>query len=423
MPAVELVHVTKIHPLRSVRARSFKHLLLSLFRQRRVREDTITAVDDVCLEVPEGQALGVIGANGAGKTSLLSLIAGITPPTRGEIHTKGRVLPLLELGAGFHPDLSGYENILLQGTLLGFKRSEMSQMLPSIVEFAELEEFIHMPVRHYSSGMYLRLAFSISAHVGPDVLLVDEGFAVGDLYFQQKCLRKMEEFHRRGIALLIVTHDINLAERVCDEVVWIDRGRIIERGAPSRIAQRYKRRMFETAYPEPIPLAHREQAAKTQEGRYGSGLVTFDFLDFRDENGRVSHTFLQGRPMEIRMRYHVHEPVPDMHCMVYMQSDKGHGAACISTLEMNQPIRPYPGGGVVAFRIERLDLGPGRYRTIASICSGDIQDKASLCDLHVRVIGFLVESPPELSKIAATEVPVRWRHLPGNLSKASDAGA
>ena len=194
-PAIELINIEKIHPLRSARAHQIKHALLSLFRKRGEVE-TVRALQGISLSIAEGESIGIIGANGAGKTSLLRLIAGISEPTSGEVRVKGRVLPMLELGAGFHPDLSGYDNIFLQGILLGLERKRIEELLDSIIDFAELREFIHMPVRHYSSGMYLRLGFAISIHIEPDILLIDEAFSVGDVYFQEKCFQKIKEFPR-----------------------------------------------------------------------------------------------------------------------------------------------------------------------------------------------------------------------------------
>ena len=411
MHAIELEHVDKIHPLRSGRARSVKHALLSLFRGRAPRE-TVAALRDVSLTVPAGKSLGILGANGAGKTSLLRLIAGITEPTRGRVHVSGRVLPMLELGAGFHPELTGYENIFLQGILVGVSRERVEKMVPSIIEFAEIENFIHMPVQHYSSGMYLRLGFAISAHMDPDVLLIDEAFSVGDLYFQEKCFRKIQEFQREGRTILLVTHDIGVVERFCDEVIWIDKGCIAAQGTPAEVAHRYRSATFAASFPAPVLPA----SGKTVYAgwvRYGTGAVTFDYLDFLDRDGNHCTAFENGRPMEIRLRYHVHGSLPETDCLIVIQSYRGHGSAAIATREMGRPIGLRPEGGEIAFRIERLDLAPGRHQLSALLFKGGSSELRDFYDFHLRLYDFYVTPCEGLSEIAALELPCRWEHRSG----------
>jgi ABC-type polysaccharide/polyol phosphate transport system ATPase subunit len=373
--------------------------------------ETVSALRDVNLIVPGGKSLGIVGANGAGKTSLLRLIAGITEPTHGTVRVRGRVLPMLELGAGFHPDLTGYDNIFLQGILLGLPRARVRDIASSIIDFAEIEDFIHMPVTHYSSGMYLRLGFAISVHMDPDILLIDEAFSVGDLYFQEKCFEKIREFQRRGRTILLVTHDIGVVERLCDEVIWIDKGRIAAQGNPADIAHRYRAAMFEASFPRPAPMKHKEMLAGW--ARYGTGAVTFAYLDFLDENGGHRSVFENGKPMEIRLRYQVHGPLPETDCLILVQSYRGHGAVAIATHQMRRPVRLNPEGGELVFRIDRLDLAPGRYQLSALLFKGGSREvEKDFYDFHMRLYDFHVAPADGLSEIAGLDLPCRWEHYP-----------
>ncbi|MCY3842887.1 MAG: Wzt carbohydrate-binding domain-containing protein [Acidobacteria bacterium] len=201
--------------------------------------EVVRAVDAVTLAVPSGACVGLIGRNGSGKSTLLKLVTGITSPTSGSVEVRGRVAALIELGAGFHPEISGRENIFVNGVMLGRGRREIAKQFDEIVEFAELEDFIDAPVKTYSTGMYMRLGFSVAVHVDPDILVVDEVLAVGDEAFGQKCRDKFSEFKRRGRTILLATHGLNMVERFCDEAIWIDAGRVRAQGDPRRVVHAY----------------------------------------------------------------------------------------------------------------------------------------------------------------------------------------
>src|SRR5438105_4949297 len=190
--------------------------------------------------VPAGKTYGIIGRNGSGKSTALKLVAGITRPTSGTVSVTGRISALIELGAGFHPEISGRENVFINGIMLGLAKREVARRFDEIVEFAELQQFIDAPVKTYSSGMYMRLGFAVAIHVDPDVLLVDEVLAVGDEGFTHKCLDKFSEFRRRGKTILLVTHSLNLVERFCDDALWLDGGRVQATGDPKRVVRAYQ---------------------------------------------------------------------------------------------------------------------------------------------------------------------------------------
>ena len=240
MRAIRLDAVSKYYSRYLHLTRGLKQTLFHLPEVlRSMRAQRFTAVDSVSLDVDQGEMIGVIGPNGAGKSTMLALIAGVLQPDVGNIEVRGRVAPLLELGAGFHPDLTGRENIVLNGVLLGLRRAEVAARLGPITAFSEIGPFLDQPVRTYSSGMVARLGFSVAAHLDPEILLIDEILAVGDQHFQMKCREKIAEFRERGTTIVFVSHSLDDVRRLCDRVIWLDGGRIREQGEPQRIIDAY----------------------------------------------------------------------------------------------------------------------------------------------------------------------------------------
>lgn len=245
--AIEVEHVTKIfhvvHREASVKAAAFKWLRLQF-----PRREEFVALDDISFSVPRGQTVGVIGSNGSGKSTLLALLSRIYRPTSGVIRVDGRIATLLELGAGFHPEFTGIENVFLNGVILGLSRRELELRLPDIQAFADIGEFMDTKVKHFSSGMITRLGFAVAVHVDPDVLLVDEVLAVGDAAFQEKCYAKIEEFKRRGVTIFFVSHDMRAIERVSDRVLWLDNHVVREDGPVCHVIPRFKRQSDAAAH-------------------------------------------------------------------------------------------------------------------------------------------------------------------------------
>jgi len=240
MIAIRLAHVSKAYPRHQHLTRGLKESLLHLPDLiRRLRVEPFLALDDVCLEVRKGEAVGIIGANGSGKSTMMALIAGAIRPQSGTVEVHGRVAPLLELGAGFHYELTGRENIVLNGVLLGLTRREVAERMEAIVAFSELEAWLDEPIRTYSSGMVARLGFSVAVHLDPEILLIDEILAVGDARFQAKCHDRLDEFRRQGVTLLIVTHALTEVQQLCDRAVWLDRGKIAMEGKPEVVIEAY----------------------------------------------------------------------------------------------------------------------------------------------------------------------------------------
>ena len=235
-PVIKFDHVTKTFSFQN--QKTFKEFLPALFMGEKTHNQ-FTALDNISFEIKKGETVGIIGPNGSGKSTILKLVAGVMSPNQGKVIVKGRVSPLIELGAGMHPELSGYENIYLNGAILGLKRKEIDKNIQSIIDFAEIKEFIHQPVKHYSSGMYMRLAFAIAIHVDPEILIVDEILAVGDTDFQAKCFRKMEEFKSQGATILFVSHSLGQIESFCTRVIYLNHHEILFDGNPKTAIEKY----------------------------------------------------------------------------------------------------------------------------------------------------------------------------------------
>lgn len=234
--AVQIENLTKIYHIYSTPLDRMKEALHPF--HKRYSTD-FYALQGVSMTIRKGETLGIIGKNGAGKSTLLKAITGVLAPTEGTIRVHGRIASLLELGAGFNPEMTGFENIYLNGTIMGYTREEMDKRVPNIVEFADIGDFLYQPVKTYSSGMFARLAFAVNSNVSPDILIVDEALAVGDVFFQNKCFRKLEQLRSRGTTVLFVSHDIGSVKQLCTHVLWLEKGRVVMDGAPEEVCNRY----------------------------------------------------------------------------------------------------------------------------------------------------------------------------------------
>jgi ABC-type polysaccharide/polyol phosphate transport system ATPase subunit len=394
MHAVEIRDVRKIYR-RYGRRKSFgtlKSALLSGGVLRHLRPDsTFLALDGVNLDIEAGRTLGIIGRNGSGKSSLLKLIAGIGKPTSGTIRVSGRVSALIELGAGFHPEISGRENVFINGMMLGLSKADIARRFDDIVSFAELGQFIDEPVKTYSSGMYMRLGFAVAINVDPDVLLVDEVLAVGDEAFTHKCLEKFAEFRRRGKTIVIVTHTLDLVTRFCDEALWLDGGKVRGSGDPKRVVDSYllavansENRTPTEAVPEPSP-----QPGSNGAGRWGSREAEIEQVELVRADGHAAHVFESGHPMRIRVRVRAPRPLHDFVFGIGIFT--ADGVCCFGTnthIEGSVP-RELSGSGEFTVDIDRLDLVAGAYRLDVAIHRQD----GVPYDYHRLLYSFRVASP------------------------------
>ena len=413
-PAIALDHVTKVY--RRYSGRQFATLKSALLQRSILRDlrpsETFPALTDVSFTVPKGSTYGVIGRNGSGKSSALKLVAGITKPTSGVVQVEGRISALIELGAGFHPEISGRETVFINGIMLGLSKREIQERFDDIVDFAELREFIDAPVKTYSSGMYMRLGFAVAIHVDPDVLLVDEVLAVGDEGFTHKCLDKFAEFRRRGKTILLVTHSLNLVERFCDEAVWLDEGRVQTHGDPKRVVGAYltaveqteEQLMVETtakalagqegreAQPRPeghdLPADPTSDMFQATEGRWGSREVEIVDVTLVDANGHSAHVFHSGDPLSIRLRVRARQPTED--CVFGIGLFNADGVCCYGTntyLEEMQPAT-LSGEAEATFAVDTLDLVEGTYKVDVAVHKRD----GYSYDYHRLLYTFRVKS-------------------------------
>jgi len=309
--AVSVQHVTKAFNLQEEHYSTIRELFLkSLFFWKRMKTKSLVALDDISFEIPKGQTLGIIGDNGSGKSTLLKLILGITPPTTGEIKVNGKIAALLELGAGFHPDLTGRENIYLNGSILGISQKVLDEKMEEIIDFAELRPFIDSPIKHYSSGMFVRLGFSIAVHIEPEVLLVDEVLAVGDGAFQQKCIEKIKEFQREGKTIILVSHDLGMVEKTCQRAILIKNGHILIDDKAKATVKVYYEKIME----QRMALARQYaevQIIPTRKVGYRSGTGEIKITQVRILNGKGEEKYLfdPGDPLTIEIEYEASQPV------------------------------------------------------------------------------------------------------------------
>jgi len=384
MNAIEVDNVTKVYR-RYARRKQFATLKSALLTGSLIQDlqpdEKFPALQGVSFTVPAGSTYGVIGRNGSGKSTVLKLVAGITKPTSGTVAVQGRVSALIELGAGFHPEISGRENVFINGIMLGLTKREVTKRFDEIVEFAELRDFIDAPVKTYSSGMYMRLGFAVAIHVDPDVLLVDEVLAVGDEGFTHKCLDKFGEFKRRGKTILLVTHSLGLVERFCDEALWLDKGAVRSGGDPKRVVDAY---LTDVERTEETQLAAAEESAQPDttiqtpedqsqsvEGRWGSREVEIVDVALKNGEGQPSHIFQSGERMSVQLKVHAKAAVKDFVFGIGIST--AEGVTCYGT---NTEIEHFEseelrGDGEVTFTIDTLDLVEGTYKLDVAVHKRD----------------------------------------------------
>jgi lipopolysaccharide transport system ATP-binding protein len=316
--------------------------------------ELIWALKDISFTVEKGEALGIIGRNGAGKSTLLKIISRVTAPTSGQVKVRGRIASLLEVGTGFHPELTGRENIYLNGAILGMTKNEVRNKFDEIVEFSELEQFIDTPVRRYSSGMYVRLAFGVAAHLEPEILLVDEVLAVGDLAFQKKCLGKMGDVAREGRTIFFVTHNMAAIQRLCKRSILIDKGCLVEDGLTINVMPKYLSRFsYLASGNEAISLEHLP--------REGIGGVRFISFHHKSTAEDLNYRATPGSPLEITVGIEAASPRSITSLSVYIQDDFGTVLVNLETMALEKIIYLNAGVNYVHISIDNLYLLPGSY--------------------------------------------------------------
>jgi ABC-type polysaccharide/polyol phosphate transport system ATPase subunit len=383
--AIQIRHLSKKYPIYD--KPSWKILeWLTLGKRRFHRE--FWALQDVDLEVPKGVTLGIIGQNGAGKSTLLQLIAGILQQTRGDCRVNGTVSSLLELGAGFNPEFTGRENILMNGAIMGLTRRQMEERIPEILAFAEIGDFVEQPVKTYSSGMFMRLAFSVAIHVDPDILLVDEALAVGDLIFQHRCISRIRRLRAAGKTILFVTHDPQALTRFCDRAILLDSGRKLEDGSPEKVAQRYQDLIFQrerrqagtgdpwNATPDnSLPLVDTIPCIHHRYGRKGAEVIG---VILHSMDGRVLNEVRAGEEVQLlisaRFRQDIDHPIIGF----TVRDALGVEITSSNTSYAGTRLPPGKAGRVftAGFRFRPPQIRPGSYSISPAIASGNIWEHA-----------------------------------------------
>ncbi len=345
--------------LRDVLANAAKHPFAFLTNKAKraiglEKREEFWALKDINFEVHKGEVIGIIGPNGAGKSTLLKILSQITPPTTGEIILRGRVGSLLEVGTGFHPELTGRENIFLNGAILGMKRHEIASKFDEIVEFAGIEKFLDTPVKHYSSGMYVRLAFSVAAHMEPDILIVDEVLAVGDTEFQKKCLGKMDQITKeQGRTILFVSHNLTSIQQLCKKTIVLQHGKVAFVGDTGKAIQRYSKDQNN----------HQVVNLKNTQNRSGTGVIKLTGFRIEDETGNTVHTIKSNTSASFIFLYECPDPKKiEKNVDLGFSLDKKRGLVCVVYSSYTKTVLPkLESSGSIRFNIKKLPLAPGIY--------------------------------------------------------------
>ncbi len=375
--AIEVNAVSKRFRLNHQRHNSLKERIVHL--GRRTESEPFWALQHIELEVAEGETVGLLGHNGSGKSTLLKCIGGILQPTQGTIVTRGRVASLLELGAGFHPDLTGRENVYMNAQILGLKARDIGRRFDDIVSFAGLEDFIDEQVKHYSSGMYVRLGFAVATNVDPDILLIDEVLAVGDEAFQRKCLDRIREFQRDGRTMVFVTHSADLMRSVCDRAVVLDHGRMLFDGAPGEGVRAFRMAMVDGrgrpgASPELDQLVDdsTEPGVAVDAAALANREVVIDGIDI-DHPGRDERDYLvPGEELSVRVHYSTDHPVEDLVLVLNIHDTNGQFLFGVNTDSLAGGITGIEGAGFVDFVLPGVPLLGGRFLVSIGAHSHDL---------------------------------------------------
>lgn len=349
------------------------------------------ALRDINMTIEEGETVGLLGHNGSGKSTLLKCLAGILQPTSGEIRTRGRVAALLELGAGFHPDLTGRENVYMNATLLGLSEKEISKKFDEIVAFAELEDFIDNQVKFYSSGMYVRLGFAVAVNMDPDILLVDEVLAVGDENFQRKCINKVRQFQREGRTIVFVTHGVDQVRQICDRAIVLDHGLQVTDGPPGEAIRVFREYLLKSGREEnvdavapEVELTHGEAQAAKATGTVKLTDVTFKLKDADQQ------VLLPGDPLDINIDYKTEGNVDDVVIGIAVHDIEGRIVFGWNTQMLGVDIAPMNGEGTVTFSFPSIPLLDGDYDLTVG---AHTRDEGTVYDWHDQKYSFAVMNP------------------------------
>lgn len=399
---VRFESVSKKFTLSFSRPRAVQEIFLRALGGRRSRErESFWALSDASFEIRRGETVGFVGPNGAGKSTLFKLTSRILTPTTGHVYVNGRVAALLELGTGFHPDLTGRENIYLNGSLLGLSKGEIGRKIDAIIDFSELGNFIDVPVKHFSSGMYMRLGFSIAVHVDPDILLVDEVLAVGDQAFQQKCQRRVEQLGSSGVTILFVSHSLDDVRRICQRAIWMDGGKIRADGDVEWVTQLYSDHAWD------LMESSLEDGDETRLAgelmRWGSQEIEINGVSFLDAQGNERRSFSMAEAFRVRIHYSARQKVESPVFGLAIYRSDGLHITGPNTRESGQSIPFVEGQGWVEWKLESLPLLAGQYDLSVAVYDRSL---VHAYDHRHRMISFLVRGTP--ASAGVVDLPAEW---------------
>ena len=363
------------------------------------------ALRDVTLDIHQGDVVGVVGRNGAGKSTLLKILSRITEPTQGRVSVKGRIGSLLEIGTGFHAELTGRENIYLNGAMLGMRRTEIDKKFDEIVAFAEMDKFLDTAVKHYSSGMYMRLAFAVAAHLETEILLVDEVLAVGDAAFQKKCLGKMGDVAKRGRTVLFVSHNMSAMMQLCPTSFTLQNGQLVAQGPTRDIVQQYLTSLFESNGPDLENVA----------ARTGDGRLRFISCKLLDEKGKRTELPIAGHPLEVMLEFKSQENLAQVQFMFTIFNHAGTAVMHCNVDAVGQRFRIEQGHGKIICRIPRLPLPFGQYK-IAVLAQDHIRELdrvPTACVFDVETSDFFATTYTPSMEISTALVEHSWQLVNG----------
>lgn len=403
-PVIEFERVSKRFVLHKDERKTVQERVIGLVRPRPPGQE-FWALRDVSFAVEQGQSLGLVGHNGAGKSTALKLITRILEPSSGSVRTRGRIAALLELGSGFHPELSGRENVFLYGSLMGLGRREMERRLPEIVAFADIGAFVDTEIKHYSSGMYTRLAFAVATAVDPDILITDEVLAVGDEAFQRKCMERIYGFRRAGKTIIFVSHALETVRSLCDVAVWLDHGVARAEGPAGKVIDAY---LADVNRQEQERIAAEQGRAPDEEAsafRRGTREVEITRVQLLGPAGDERAVFHTGDPLTIRMHYTAHGRISEPVFGVGIHHESGAWLTGPNTGFDDFAVPTLEGEGTLDYRIPALPLNTGRYQVSVAVVD---KTQAHLYDMHDRLYPLVVHSLTG-ERYGLLAVPGEWR--------------
>jgi len=429
---IEFNNISKQFALDYQQPRSFQEMIVNAFRRARPPQgESFWALRRVSFQVARGESVALIGANGSGKSTALKLISHIILPTSGALTVRGRVAALLELGAGFHPDLTGRENIALNGSILGLSRTFIRRQIDEIIAFSELEQFIDVPVRNYSSGMAMRLGFSVATAFQPEILLIDEVLAVGDQAFQDRCLRRISDIQAGGATVIVVSHDLGTVQKLCRRAIWLDDGIVRADGPTDIVASRYLEALW-TAEQDRAPAGQTADENPTDEpqetvdqvgdaaataptspqsrsGRWGSGEIRIEKAEILDAAEAPRDVFRVGEAIIVRMFYHALQPIEEPAFGISFYDEQGYRLNGPNTIWSGAPIDAVQGRGVVDYIVDALPFLPGRYELTVAVYDRQVTHPYD----HWHRMTSIVVIPNDLERQdGVIYIPCRWAHRP-----------